>query len=147
MNNRYFVAELEPIIREVTESGGEFELYPRGTSMLPLIVEGRDSVMLVKPAGDIARGDIVLYRRDSGKFVLHRVIRVDGDSFTMCGDNQITQETGIRREQIIAVVASLKIDGRTVSCESKKYRRFVARWLCIPYRRVMLKLYHMNTKS
>lgn len=44
MPETFSLAEYADIIREVLDSGGEFTLFPRGTSMLPLIVEGRDSV-------------------------------------------------------------------------------------------------------
>ena len=50
MSDTYSLSEYADIIREVLDSGGEFTLYPRGTSMLPLIVEGRDSVTLEKRA-------------------------------------------------------------------------------------------------
>ena len=147
-NSRFAIAELVPLIVEVTEGGGEFELYPRGTSMLPLITQDRDCVILVKPQKSISLGDIVLYRRESGQIVLHRVVGVDGDSFTMCGDNQLKLERGIGRDQIIALVSSLKINGKTVDCGSKKYRRWVKRWLFMPYRRLALKLYRMkNAKT
>ena len=53
-NETFSLTETEPIIKEVLESGGEFELYPRGTSMLPLIRQGRDSVILVKRPDNIA---------------------------------------------------------------------------------------------
>ena len=43
----YSLEEYMPLIKEVVESGGEFRLFPRGTSMLPLIRQGRDSVALV----------------------------------------------------------------------------------------------------
>ena len=36
----------EELIREVLASGGEFRLYPHGTSMLPLLRQGIDSVAL-----------------------------------------------------------------------------------------------------
>ena len=40
------ISDYESIIREVLSSGGEFRLYPHGTSMLPLLRQGRDSVSL-----------------------------------------------------------------------------------------------------
>jgi len=52
-NNAFSLYDMEPIIREVLDSGGEFELAPRGTSMLPLIKEGRDTVTLVSPMADL----------------------------------------------------------------------------------------------
>ena len=70
--------DLVPIIREVLEMGSEFRLYPRGRSMLPTIVEGKDSVMLAKPT-EVAVWDAVLYQRAAGQYVLHRIVAEHGD--------------------------------------------------------------------
>ena len=40
------LAALMPMIAEVIAAGGVFRLYPRGTSMQPLLVAGEDSVEL-----------------------------------------------------------------------------------------------------
>ena len=70
---------LLPLIEEVLAQGGEFELHPRGKSMLPAIREGRDTVMLSRATPPYTRGDLLLYRRTNGTFVLHRVVRVEKD--------------------------------------------------------------------
>ena len=140
MNNEFSLAEIEGVIREVIESGGEFELYPRGRSMLPLIHEGRDSVMLVAPQTELRSGDIAFYKRDDGRFVLHRVMSVQNGTYTMCGDNQTWLEEGIRRDQIIAVVSSMKLDGKKVTPDDEKYQKWLKKWMNMPYRRFRLKL-------
>ena len=140
MNNEFSLAEIEGVIREVIESGGEFELYPRGTSMLPLIREGRDSVMLVAPPEELSVCDIAFYKRDSGKFVLHRVVGAKDGLYTMCGDNQTWLEEGIRRDQIIAVVSSMKLDGKKVTPDDGKYQKWLKKWMNMPYRKFRLKI-------
>ena len=140
MNNEFSLAEIEGVIREVVESGGEFELYPRGTSMMPLIKEGRDSVMLVAPPEEICIGEIAFYKRDCGKFVLHRVVGIKDGLYTMCGDNQTWLEEGIRRDQIIAVVCSMKLDGKRITTDDAKYQKWLKRWMNMPYRRFKLKM-------
>ena len=69
-DKEFSMEEMYPLLREVIDSGGEFRLYPRGTSMLPLIRQGKDSVALVRPEA-LSRHDICLYRRGNGQFVLH----------------------------------------------------------------------------
>lgn len=91
---------LYPLMAEVIASGGTFRFYPRGTSMLPMLVEGEDSVEL-GAAETVAVGDVLFYRRDSGAFVLHRLIAA-GKTLTMCGDHQGVPEYGVRREQVLA---------------------------------------------
>ena len=105
-------------------SGGEFRLYPKGTSMLPLLRQGIDSVVLVS-ADSVSVNDMVLYRRDDGQFVLHRIIKINGDELVMCGDNQYELEYGIRKEHILARVCSFYYDNELISLDNEKYLKYV----------------------
>lgn len=76
-----------------------------GNSMWPLLAGGRDMVRLVRPDRPVRRGDVVLYRRTGGQYVLHRVIRCGKDGFVCCGDNQWERET-VPSGRVIAVVTA-----------------------------------------
>lgn len=93
--------ELYPLIKEVIESGGEFKFYPRGISMEPLLHQGDDAVAL-GAATQIGVGDVVLYTRDDGTFVMHRIVGKHRGTYTMCGDRQFALEFGIKPSQICA---------------------------------------------
>ncbi len=96
-----------PLICEVIGGGGEFRLYPRGTSMLPLLRQGKDSVALVSPSSP-RRGDILLYRRADGAYVLHRLVKIRrGGELVFSGDNHMMVESGIEKESILAAVAAV----------------------------------------
>lgn len=133
------LADYAGTIREVMDSGGEFTLYPRGTSMLPLIVQGRDSVTLVK-AEEFRAGDIAFYQRENGQYVLHRVIAADGETYTVCGDNQLAPEYGVKPEQIIAKAAYITRKGSKITPRSLPYRLYVLLWRSFFIRRVYFKL-------
>ncbi len=77
----------------------------KGTSMNPLFVEGRDKVCLYafKPNSAVKKGDIVLYKRDNGEHVLHRVMAKKGDKLKLSGDNQCMIEVGVDLSQILAI--------------------------------------------
>ncbi len=124
----FYLEEMIPVLTEVIASGGEFLLYPKGTSMLPLLVQGRDAVVLTSlPKDGPSRHDIVLYRRDDGHYVLHRIVASDDNGMlTMCGDNQSVWETGIRPEQCIAVVSRIQRKNRELPITSKRYRAYVS---------------------
>ena len=103
-NTSASMAELFPVMQEILQSGGEFRLFPQGTSMLPLLKQGVDSVIL-RTDNNIKKGDICLYKRNNGDFVLHRVIKVaKNDTLVFRGDNQTKAEPDVKREQIIAKV-------------------------------------------
>ena len=95
------LAALMPMIDEVIAAGGVFRLYPRGISMLPMLVEGEDSVELVA-AEPYAVGDVLLYRRANGQFVLHRLVGIHKGALVFCGDNQRVLEFGVPRTAVLA---------------------------------------------
>ena len=94
------------------ESITALPLVISGNSMVPFLVGGRDTVYLSKLKGDVKKGDVVLYRRDSGAYILHRVYKVDKTGCTMVGDAHTQLETGIRKDQLIAVMTSALRKGR-----------------------------------
>lgn len=107
------VEDLLPFIKESIRDGGQFVFYPKGTSMNPTIIFEKDCVVLKEPL-NLQKYDIVLYRRTGGAFVLHRIIKIKDDTFTMRGDNQFLLESGIKKEQIIAVASEIRKHNGTV---------------------------------
>lgn len=123
------LAELYPIIEEVLASGGTFSLTVTGTSMYPFILGARDQVTLSPPPSRLKRYDLPLYRRRSGQFVLHRVVRVEKDgTYTMCGDHQTALEKGIRQEQIIAIATAYTRKGTHLTNRNLIYRCYRVLW-------------------
>ncbi len=60
----------------------------KGRSMLPFIIGSRESVIFVQP-GTPAVGDVVLAWVEGCRYVVHRIIRIDGDSVTLMGDGNV----------------------------------------------------------
>lgn len=122
--------ELYPIIKEQLESGGTVKLPITGTSMLPLLVWGRDSVELVK-SQEYKKCDIIFYRRDDGHFVLHRIVDKNDKGYVLCGDNQWIKETGIEDRHIIAVVKSITRNNKKIDVNNKGYMLYSKIWVAI----------------
>ena len=117
------------IIIEKLDQGGTVTFTPNGSSMLPMLRDGEDVVMLKKPEGRLRLFDVALYKRENGQYVLHRVIDFSNDgSYTMCGDNQFAKEKGIKDAQIIAVLVGFVHKGEPYSTDSFRYRTYVNFW-------------------
>ena len=117
------------IILEKLESGGTVTFTPNGTSMMPMLRDGKDVVVLKKPQGRLHLFDVPLYRRNNGQYVLHRVIDFGKDgSYVMCGDNQFAKEKGIKDEQILAVMSGFFRKGKAYQINSLRYRAYVNFW-------------------
>ena len=138
------LAELEPQIRNAFAEGKGFWLPVTGTSNLPTLSGGRDEIILGRVDRPLKKRDLPLYRRDSGQYVLHRVVSVQRDgTFTCCGDNQWTRESGIRPDQVIGKVIRITRKGKTFSPENLLYRTWV--WLLVlllPCRRILIRGAH-----
>lgn len=126
------LAELEPVIRDAFEAGMTFQLPVTGTSNLPTLKEGRDQVILDRVEAPLKKGDLPLYRRDNGQYVLHRIVSVQKDgTYTCCGDHQWKKEPGIRQEQLIGLTVQLIRKGRPVSVSQLGYRLWVRTWVLL----------------
>lgn len=120
----FLMKDIFPVIEEGIKNGGRFRFYPKGASMLPLIRQGKDSVVFAR-ADDVKKYDIVLYRRDDGNFVLHRVVGKNNDGYIMCGDGQFWYEKGIKEEQLLAKVVGLYRENEFVSLDNPGYIKYV----------------------
>ena len=73
--------------------------------MLPMLRQGKDTVRLSPITRPLKKYDLPLYQRENGQYVLHRIVKV-GETYTCVGDNQFELETGLKPEQMIAVVTA-----------------------------------------
>ncbi len=117
-----------------------------GNSMSPFLVHGRDTVYLSRLDRQVKKGDVLLYKRDSGAYILHRVYKVEQDSFTMVGDAQPVLEKGIRPDQIIALMTSALRKGKIQKPGCFWWDFFENVWLkLVPVRPVLIKVYTLIT--
>ena len=129
-------------ILTVMETGSSAPLVISGNSMSPFLVHGRDTVYLTPPPKRLKKGDMILYRRDSGAYVLHRICAVEGETYCLIGDGQQEKEHGIRQEQVLALVTAVRRKGKLLKKGSFWWAFFEKLWLnVIPFRPAALKLY------
>lgn len=86
-------------IEQVLKEKGYLMTLPFGTSMLPFIRPQRDIIVVRHYEGEAECRDVILYRRNGGKLVLHRILKVDVDGYVLCGDNQYKKNMGLKRSR------------------------------------------------
>ena len=108
-----------------------------GISMYPLLRQRKDSVHIVKINKTLKKNDVILYQRDSGQYVLHRIIKIKNGNYIICGDNQWQKEYGITDEHIIGIMIGYyrKEKYHTVNSFGFKIYTFIIR-LTRPIRRL-----------
>ncbi len=162
--------ELSPLIAECLKQGQEVLLTVTGNSMAPFLRHRRDQVVLRAVDGDALRpGDVCLYRRRNGQYILHRVVVRDdgvthmalGDAqstlsvdkggrlrYTMLGDAQTDLEHGIGTDQILARAVAFHRKGKVWECDSAAYGRYVRRWHdLLPIRRWLMEIYRLPGRA
>ena len=117
-------------IMTVAEDGSVIPLLVTGTSMLPFLLDRRSVVYLEKDRSyQPKRGDIVLFLRPDGAWVLHRVVRLlPNGKLLINGDGQAWTET-IMPQQIMARVVRICRRKRIFSTENVIYRVLSRMWM------------------
>ena len=111
--------------REYLKKNGTLTYSNVGTSMMPLLCQGRDLFTVEKKGKKRCKaGDVVLYVREPDKYVLHRVIRVRKDDYVILGDNCINNEYGIKDKDILGVMTSYVRKGKSHSVTDTSYRLY-----------------------
>lgn len=119
---------LSELVMLQLENGGRAQLTVTGCSMLPMLHHRRDTVELIPVVGSQKPGDIILYRRENGQYVLHRIIALSPEGYICSGDNQAMREP-VAQEQLLAVVDGFTRKGKRYPLEHRGYRLYTWVWV------------------
>lgn len=104
---------LDQALAMLAEGAASVPVPVTGNSMCPFLRPG-DTAHLELPGEPLKKGDIVLFTRPDGRYILHRIVgRTPEGGFWILGDNQTVPEP-VEREQIRAVAAWVCRGGKTV---------------------------------
>lgn len=134
---------------EILARDGKLVCSSVGSSMLPMIRQGRDLLVIRPPEGGrLKKYDVPLYRRKNGAYVLHRILEVRKDDYVLCGDNQWRRETGVTDAQIIGVLSAVVRGGREIPLSSLQCRFYALVWCGLfPVRAAVLSGLHLVKKA
>lgn len=115
---------------EILARDGKLVYRTKGCSMLPMLHQNRDLVIIEPPTGRLKRRDIALFRRGKD-YVLHRVIKVCGNDYVFRGDNNYFTESGIPDSAIVGVLTGFVKNGKQHSVTETGYRFCSGLWLLL----------------
>ena len=115
----------KPTIEEEINKSENYYSTTVGDSMEPMLRNRRDIVVLNKPCCRLKKYDLPLYKRDSGKYVLHRILKVRSEDYVICGDNRWQREFGITDNHIIGVVTGFYRNNKYIEVTNWKYLLYV----------------------
>ena len=112
-----------------------------GSSMVPFLHSG-DTVYLDAVPEILCKGDVVLYMRPNGDYVLHRICKLGSDgSLSVAGDAQRQLEVLPDRSCVFAIAAAARHKDRLMTPKSFRWRFYRRVWLWLrPIRPLFLGL-------
>lgn len=134
---------LIPEVAEFIRQGRTVTLTARGNSMNPFIVDRRDRVVL-SPCTDaqLQPGAVVLALTDDHRYVLHRIVRRQGDELTLLGDGNLRQTERTDTGRVIGLLTAVIRKGRTYPTDGAVWLRYSRWWRRLtPARRWLLAIY------
>lgn len=134
--------EIAPYIKQTVENGKSARLTITGFSMYPLLRGGSDDIILSAPQ-TIKKYDVVLFERENGDYIFHRVIKVEGNILTIAGDNETKKEFPVSKDKVIAKMTAFVRSGKTHATNALWYMAYSRIWLLIfPIRHIAAKFLH-----
>lgn len=116
-------AEIQTI-EDVLLTKGQYVGPTAGVSMLPMLKNRRDTIVVSKKTERLKPLEVALYKRGE-QYILHRVLEVTDTGYIIRGDNCYSDEI-VPEEAVIGVLTEFFRKNKHVICESdKKYHRYV----------------------
>ena len=133
-------------IAKLIAEGESVSLKPKGNSMLPFIRGEKDCVLLVKP-DDIKLFDVVLACVAGEQYVLHRVVKINGNELTLMGDGNLRGCEICSVDNVVALAIEVVGDTKQYKCRDPKHIWKVKLWQRLqPIRRYLLVVYRLICK-
>ena len=131
--------EVFTLTRECVKNGQSVRLAVKGDSMKPFLRSEIDSVELAAvDFNTLHTNDIVLIRRTTGEYILHRVFEKQKTYFHILGDAQTTPEGPIYQEQLLAKVISVWRGDVPIQCSSFAWQTLGIFWTnLLPLRKLV----------
>lgn len=111
-----------------------------GNSMMPMLRNREDIVKIVPAEGLLRKYDLPLYKRSTGEYVLHRIVKVKKDHYVICGDNRFSRED-VPFDWVVGVMESFYRDGVEILATDEKYIKYIKKTVrSFWWRRIIKKL-------
>ena len=114
-------------IEEILAEQGVYVGPTVGVSMLPMLKNRRDTIVVKPKTERLKRLDVALYRRGND-YVLHRVLAPIDGGYLIRGDNCYADER-IPEEDVFGVLTEFFRKDKHIYCTDKKYLRYAEKRL------------------
>ena len=112
-------------IEEVLLETGKYIGPTVGVSMLPMLKNRRDTIVVKAKTERLRPLDVALYKRGDA-YILHRVLSVTDEGYIIRGDNCLYDEI-VPEETVIGVLTEFFRKDKHYFCTDEKYLRYAQR--------------------
>lgn len=127
-------------IEEILLKEGKYIGPTVGVSMLPMLKNRRDTIVVLPKTERLKPYDVALYKRGND-YVLHRVLAPLEDGYLIRGDNCYNDEH-VKEECVIGVLSEFFQKNKHILCTDKKYIAYAKRRVkSYPIRRFFVLLF------
>lgn len=112
------------LVTDQLEQGRTITIPLTGTSMSPTLQQGRDNLVLapLSPNVPLRRYDVVLFRY-RGAYILHRIMKIKGDTLVTRGDALVSTETPLRSDLVARLIAVKDTQtGKVTQCGTLRWK-------------------------
>ncbi len=113
-------------IKKILDEKGIYASKTMGNSMEPMLVQGRDTVIVKKPEFPLKKFDIPVYIRKD-HYTMHRIVKIKKSGYVICGDNRPDREYDITDRDIVGVLAGFYQGERYIECGSEEDLKYAKR--------------------
>ena len=117
-------------LEELLDKDGYLAYTIKGISMMPLLHQDRD-VVIIRKLNELPlkRFDIVLFKRTKrNEYVLHRILKcLPDDRYWIVGDNCISGDI-VDGEDILGILTQIKNGGRRSDPKNLSYQLYINTW-------------------
>lgn len=142
--------EVMETVRTLIREGRQAVIPVKGYSMRVFVENCRDKAILAPfDVAALKRGDVVLARVEGDYFVLHRIIRAEGDRLILMGDGNVRGTECCRRSDVVAQAVGFIRKGRRQPdmVTGLKWRVYSALWMALrPLRRWLLLAWRIKRR-
>ena len=108
-----------------------------GNSMRPLIRKGIDTVTIIPVYRKLKKGDIVIFARNDGAYVCHRVWKIKNETVVTIGDACYGFDTPLHISQVWGIVTKKEKNGKETKLDSALSRVWGRLWMSLRRLRII----------
>ena len=110
-------------LEESLKQNGIYVTSTKGDSMQPMLVEGRDKVVIVPPVFPLKKHDIPVYRK-KGHYTMHRIVKATKNGYIICADNRGVLETTVKESDIVGVLEGFYQGDKYIGRQDDAYAEY-----------------------